>query len=171
METGEIEWVGPKLLAFGSFVVDAGKEETISIFVSIVLLIILGDACLCIVAQDVFRYLCEIGLEIIHEVLQLMSSTFEMQLQEHVMGDNDGEGHPIEGTFLDAWLEEVGVVADLLQTHQHIHHACRLIGLLLPVLMPNHLVIQVFLPTTHVATDDGLGLFRQLRLHVFFEPS
>lgn len=79
-ETAEIEWIRSELLALRAFVVDAGEEDPIGIFVSIVLLIILGDACFSVVAEYVFGYLCEIGLEIIHEVFQLMSPFFEMEL-------------------------------------------------------------------------------------------
>ncbi len=62
---------------------------------TIVLLIILGDAGVCIAAEDVFGNLCEIGPKIVHEVLELMGSCFEMKFEEHVVCDNDGERHPI----------------------------------------------------------------------------
>lgn len=42
---------------------------------------------------------------------------------------------------------------------------------MLTVLVPNHLVIQILLPTTHRAADYQLRLLWQLGLHVFLEPS
>lgn len=63
------------------------------------------------------------------------------------------------------------MVANLLQSHQHIHHASRFVGLVLPVLVPDHFVVEILLATTHRAPDDKLGLFGKLCLHILLESS
>lgn len=172
LQLAELETVGPEFLALRALVVDLGEEEPISVFVLVVLLVVLGEGGLGVPSEDVLCDLLEVGLEAVDEVLELMEFVgLEVELEEHVVRDDDGEGHPVERALLDAGLEEVGVVADLLESHEDVHHTSGFVVLLLAVLVPDDLVVKVLLAPAHAAADDGLGLLGQLRLDILLHPA
>lgn len=123
----------------------------------VVLFVVLGELGLRVLSEDVLCDLLEVGLEVVDKVFEdVQFICLEVHFEEHVVRDDDGKRHPIQRTFFDAWLEEVWMVAYFLEAHEDVHHACRLVVLLLPVLVPNDLVVEVLLPPTHAAPDDGL---------------
>lgn len=172
LQLAELETIRPEFLALGALVVYLGEEETVGVFVFVVLFIVLGERGFGVSPEDVLCDLLEIGLEAVDEVLELVQLVgLEVQLEEHVVRDYDGQRHPVQRTLLDAGLEEVGVVADFLESHEDIHHASGLVVFLLAVFVPDDLVVEVLLASAHAAADDGLGLLGQLRLNVFLHPA
>jgi hypothetical protein len=168
----ELEVVDSEIFAFGAFEVDPCEEETVSVFVLVVEFIVFGDESLSVASQDILGDLLVVSLEVGDKVFEDVCLVgFEVHLEEHVMGNDHSEGHPVEGTLLYAWLEQVWMVAYLLEPHQNVHHASGLIRLLLAILMPDDLIIEIFLSSAHGTANDLLSLLGQLSLHIFFHSS
>lgn len=138
---------------------------------SVVYLVVLSQDIVLLFRNDVLNDLLETRLEVLDEVFEDVRLVgLEVQFQEHMVGDNDCQGDPVQRALLDPRLEQVWMVADLLETHEDIHHPpCRLLGLEAFVLVPDHLVVEVLLATTHGTPNDLFRFGRQLGLHVLLE--
>ena len=50
--------------------------------------------------------------------------SLEVQLQKHMMSNDDSYRYPVKRTLLYSWLKEIRMITDLLEAHQYIHHPC-----------------------------------------------
>jgi hypothetical protein len=95
-----------EILTLRTLVVNFGKEKSVGKFVFVVLLIVFIYFGFSISAKDILSYLMIVCLESVDEILEDVSLVcLEMNFEEHVMRNDDSEGHPVERTFLDARLE------------------------------------------------------------------
>jgi hypothetical protein len=108
----------------------------------IVKLIVLVDLYLAIGFENIFSNLLITAFEVVLKIFQNVCLVgLEVELQEHVMGYDHCQRNPVERTFLNTMLKKVRMIANLFQTHQHVHHTGRFIRLLLAIFMPNDLII------------------------------
>lgn len=96
---------------------------------------------------------------------------FKVEFKEHVMSNYYSEGRPIQGCLLYSWLKQIRVVTNLLQSHQYIHNSSTLMILIPLIFMPNHLIIQIFLSSTHSTSHNRLCFLRKLSFYIFFQSS
>lgn len=90
----------------------------------IVLIVIFGYFGFGVFSKDIFGNLLKISLEVIDKVLQNMGFIgFEVNFQEHMMSDDNGERNPVQRTLLYPRLKQVRMVTNFLQPHQDIHHS------------------------------------------------